>query len=254
MQTLSQKSVIITGGAGDIAQVALRRFVDAGAKVMLVDLDESALKEVASSFSEETVRYCVADVTSEDDTAAYVAACVAAFDGVDILLANAGIEGPVAPVSELDKQSFQQVMDVNVLGVFLGIKHVFPVMAANGGGSIVITSSIAGVTGAPGISAYSASKHAVVGLMRSAAKEGAEHNIRVNTVNPSPVEGRMMRALESGVMPEDPKAQYEAFKATIPMQRYAAPEDVANMMLFLASDESSFLNGAVHMVDGGMTA
>jgi len=254
MQSLLDKSVILTGGSGDIAQVVLRRFVDAGAKVMLVDLDESALKAIASDYNEESVRYCVANVTSENDTAAYVNACAAAFGRVDVLLANAGIEGPVSPVTELDTQSFQKVMDVNVLGVFLGIKHVFPVMAANGGGSIIITSSIAGVSGAPGISAYSTSKHAVVGLMRSCAKEGAAHNIRVNTVNPSPVEGRMMRALESGVMPEDPEAQYEAFKATIPMQRYAAPEDVANMMLFLAGDESGFLNGSLHMVDGGMTA
>jgi NAD(P)-dependent dehydrogenase (short-subunit alcohol dehydrogenase family) len=136
----------------------------------------------------------------------------------------------------------------------LGIKHVFPVMADNGGGSIVITSSIAGVSGSPGLAAYNASKHAVIGLMRSCAREGGEHNIRVNTINPSPVEGRMIRSLEAGTMPESPDTMRETLTASIPLQRYAAPADVANLMLFLASEESRFLNGSVYMVDGGMTA
>ncbi|EAQ96809.1 SDR family NAD(P)-dependent oxidoreductase [Congregibacter litoralis] len=254
MQGVKDKTVILTGGAGDIAKVAARRFVDAGAKVMLVDLDESSLRDIASECREDDLRYTVADVTSETDTAAYVAATVGAFGGVDVLLANAGVEGPSAPVSEFDLQSFQKVLDVNVMGVFLGIKHVFPVMAAGGGGSVVITSSVAGVSATPGICAYGTSKHAVIGLMRACAKEGGPQNIRVNTINPSPVEGRMMRSLESGLMPEDPTAQYEAIKSAIPMERYADPEDVANLMLFLASEESRFLNGATYMVDGGMTA
>ncbi|WOJ98477.1 glucose 1-dehydrogenase [Congregibacter brevis] len=254
MDSVKDKTVILTGGAGDIAKVVLRRFVAAGAKVMLVDLNEENLQEVASGYSDDTVRYSVADVTSEADTEKYVAATVAAFGSVDVLLANAGVEGPVMPVSELDLSIFQSVFNVNVLGVFLGIKHVFPIMAASGGGSIVITSSVAGVSATPGMTAYGTSKHAVVGLMRACAKEGGPHNIRVNTLNPSPVEGRMMRSLETGLMPEDPGAQYQAIKASIPMERYADPEDVANMMMFLASEESGFLNGGVYMVDGGMTA
>lgn len=254
MQGVTDKTVILTGGAGDIAKVAVQRFVDGGARVMLVDLDENSLREIASQYDEATVRYTVADVTSEADTAAYVTATVEAFGGVDVLLANAGVEGPSAPVSEFDLQSFQRVLDVNVSGVFLGIKHVFPVMAANGGGSVVITSSVAGVSATPGICAYGTSKHAVIGLMRACAKEGGPQNIRVNTVNPSPVEGRMMRSLESRLMPEDPTAQYEAIKAAIPLERYADPEDVVNLMLFLASEESRFLTGATYMVDGGMTA
>ncbi|MFT6771320.1 MAG: NAD(P)-dependent dehydrogenase (short-subunit alcohol dehydrogenase family), partial [Congregibacter sp.] len=208
MHTVSGKSVILTGGAGDIAQVALKLFVEAGAKVMLVDLDENHLQAITDKFNASDVQYCVADVTSESDTASYVAATLQAFGKVDVLLANAGIVGPVAAVSEVDTQSFQQVLDINVTGVFLGLKHVFPVMASNGGGSIVITSSIMGVSGGPGLSAYAASKHAVVGLMRSCAKEGGAHNIRVNTVNPAPAEGRMMRSLEQGLSPDDPQAQY----------------------------------------------
>ena len=254
MQGVKDKTVILTGGAGDIAKVVLQRFVEAGARVMLVDLNEDSLREIASGYSDDTVRYSVADVTSESDTEEYVAATVEAFGGIDVLLANAGVEGPVAPVSEFDLSSFQTVFNVNVVGVFLGIKHVFPHMAANGGGSVVITSSVAGIGATPGMSAYGTSKHAVIGLMRACAKEGGPQNIRVNTLNPSPVEGRMMRSLESGLMPEDPSAQYEAIKASIPMERYADPGDVANMMMFLASEESRFLNGGVYMVDGGMTA
>ena len=254
MGTVTGKSVILTGGAGDIAVVVARNFLEAGAQVMLVDLDEEKLQQVAESMACDSVRYCAADVTSEDDTASYVTATKEAFGKVDVLLANAGIEGPVSPVGEYDTESFRKVIDVNLIGAFLGIKHVFPVMADNGGGSIVITSSIAGVSGSPGLAAYNASKHAVIGLMRSCAREGGEHNIRVNTINPSPVEGRMIRSLEAGTMPESPDTMRETLTASIPLQRYAAPADVANLMLFLASEESRFLNGSVYMVDGGMTA
>ena len=144
-------------------------------------------------------------------------------------------------------------MAVNVKCVWLGIKHLFPVLEARGGGSIVITSSTMGVKGSPGLSAYNASKHAVIGLMRSTALDGAAHNIRVNTVNPSPTETRMMRSLEAGINPDDAEAVHKQISASIPLQRYGEPEDIANIMLFLASDESSFLTGGVYMADGGST-
>lgn len=254
MATVTGKSVILTGGAGDIARVVAQRFLDAGAQVMLVDLNEDKLREITDSLGDKAVRYCVADVTAEDDTARYVAATLTAFGKIDVLLANAGIEGPVAPIAQYDTASFRKVLDVNLIGAFLGIKHVFPAMTENGGGSIVITSSIAGLSGLQGLSAYTASKHAVIGLMRSCAKEGGPVNIRVNTINPSPVEGRMIRALETGTMPESPDTVREMLTATIPLQRYAVPDDVANLMLFLASEESRFLTGSVYSVDGGMNA
>lgn len=254
MPSVSGKAIVLTGGAGDIARAALQKFVEGGASVMLVDLDEEALRKIAEPYDSSLVRFCVADVTREDDAKRYIADTLQAFGRVDVLIANAGIEGPVLPLAEYDLASFQRVLDVNVVGVFLAIKHVFPVMAQGGGGSIVITSSIMGVSGSPGVSAYTASKHAVVGLMRSCAKEGGEYNIRVNTINPSPVEGRMMRSLESGFMPDDPEAQHAALAEAIPMRRYAEPGDVANMMVFLASEESGFLTGSVYMVDGGMAA
>ena len=141
-----------------------------------------------------------------------------------------------------------------MVGVFLGIKYVFPVMAEHGGGSIVITSSVAGVWGSPGMSAYNTSKHAVIGLMRSTAKEGGPLNIRVNTVNPAPVEGRMIESLEKGSLTDEPEVVRKTLIDSIPMGRYGVPADVANLVLFLASEESQFLNGGVYMVDGGMTA
>ena len=254
MGTVKDKSVIITGGAGDIAKVVAARFVEGGAKVLLVDINEAALESAVADIGADGISYCVGDVTSEQDTEAYVGEAVSRHGGVDVLLANAGIEGTIAPITEYDMDMYDKVMAVNVRGVFLGLKKVMPVMAAGGGGSVVITSSVAGVSGAPGLSAYNASKHAVVGLMRAACREGGPVNVRVNTVNPSPVEGRMIESLESGMMAEDTAAVREGLIASIPMGRYAVPTDVANLMLFLASEESRFLNGGIYMVDGGMTS
>lgn len=254
MGTVTGKVVVLTGGAGDIARVAAKAFLAAGARMLLVDLDADKLAAICSELDSEHVAYCAADVTDLADTQRYVKTAVERFGRVDVLLANAGIEGQVAPVSEYDPDVFRKVLEVNVTGPFLGIREVFPVMAANGGGSIVITSSIAGLRGSPGLSAYNASKHGVIGLMRSTAAEGGPLNIRVNTINPSPVEGRMIRSLEEGNMPDAPEAVREIMEASIPLRRYAVPEDVVNLMVFLAGDDSKFLTGAVYPVDGGMSA
>jgi len=253
MGRLEGKVAVITGGSGGIGRAAAVRFVAEGAKVMLVDIDEAALIDAIDELGSNVASYCVADVSMTADTTRYVEAAVEQFGGVDIYLANAGIEGLVASIVDYDEEMFDKVISVNVKGVWLGIKHLFPVMKAGGGGSIIITSSTMGVKGAPGLSAYNASKHAVIGLMRSAALDGAGDNIRVNTVNPSPIETRMMRSLEAGINPEDTKAVHDQISASIPLQRYGEPEDIANIMLFLASDESSFLTGGVYMADGGST-
>ncbi len=254
MGRLDDKVAIITGGAGGIGLQAGRLFAQEGAKVLLVDLHESALKEAAQTIGNDAVRYCAADVTQPDHTQRYIQAAVEQFGGVDILLANAGIEGEVQPITDYAIDTFDQVMAVNVRGVWLGLKYAAPEIARRGGGSIVITSSVAGVRGAAGVSAYIASKHAVVGLMRTAALEMAAKKIRVNTVNPAPVDTRMMRSLEEGFQPDDPGQAKEMMSAMVPLQRYADPVEVARIMLFLASDESSYCSGGVYMVDGGMTA
>ena len=171
-----------------------------------------------------------------------------------------GSEGTLAPIPEYPTDVFDRVMAVNVRGVWLGIKYVVPVMRERGGGSIVITSSTAGIGGTPDMSAYTTSKHAVIGLMRTASLEGAAYGIRVNTVNPAPIETRMMRSIEemrvaalddSAVTVEVAK---RALAERIPLQRYGNPEEVARLMMFLASDDSSFCTGGVYMVDGGRSA
>jgi NAD(P)-dependent dehydrogenase (short-subunit alcohol dehydrogenase family) len=260
MVRLTGKVAVITGGAGGIGQAAARQFTSEGARVLLVDLDESALRSAVESIGDDKASYVVADVTQPEQVQSYVNAAVERWGGIDIFLANAGIEGTLSPIPDYPVDIFDQVMAVNVRGVWLGLKYVIPVISDRGGGSIVITSSTAGIGGSSGISAYVTSKHAVIGLMRTAALECAPMGIRVNTVNPAPIETRMMRSLEemrvaaadnSAVTVEQTK---QATAARIPLQRYGNPEEVAKLMLFLASDESSFCTGGVYMVDGGRSA
>jgi NAD(P)-dependent dehydrogenase (short-subunit alcohol dehydrogenase family) len=255
MGRLDGKVVIITGGSGGIGIAAGRLFAREGARgVLLVDLQEEPLKNAVQSIGSAAVSYVVADVTQPEQVQAYVRTAVERYGGVDVSLQNAGIEGVVQPIIDYPIDIFDKVLAVNVRGVWLGLKYLMPEMKKRGGGSIIITSSVAGIHGTPGVSAYITSKHAVIGLMRTAALEGAEHNIRVNTVNPSPIETRMMRSLEEGFSPGAAAHAKERIAATVPLRRYGAPEEVANIMLFLASDESSYCTGGVYMVDGGISA
>lgn len=254
MSRLVNKVAVITGGAGGIGIAAAKRFAGEGAQVLLVDLDEQALANALEQVGSNRVSSFVADVTSAADSEAYITAAVQRYGGVDILLANAGIEGQVSPLVDYDEAVFDKVMAVNVKGVWLGLKYAFTAMKNRGGGSIVITSSTTGVKGTPGLCAYTTSKHATIGLMRNAALEGAVDNIRVNTVNPSPTETLMMRRLEDGFVPGAETVAHGTISATIPLKRYGQPEDIANVMLFLASDESGFLTGGVYMADGGVSA
>jgi len=254
MARFTDKVVVITGGAGGIGVAAGKLFADQGAQVLLVDLDEQALGAAVDQIGSDQVSYCVADVTQAEQVKNYVDIAVKRYGGIDCFLNNAGIEGVVAPISDYPIDVFDKVIDVNVKGVWLGLKYVMPAMIARGGGSIVITSSVAGVGGGPGLSAYVASKHAVIGLMRTASNEGAPANIRVNTVNPSPVETRMMRALEEFMAPGAAEHAKQKIEAGIPLKRYAEPKDVANIMAFLCSEEGEFCTGGVYMVDGGSTS
>jgi NAD(P)-dependent dehydrogenase (short-subunit alcohol dehydrogenase family) len=253
MSRLQDKVAVITGGAGGIGLAAATKFVAEGAKVLLVDLDEAALAEATSELG-DAAAWCVADVSDPEGTQSYIRTAIEAFGCIDILLANAGIEGQVKPIVDHDVEMFDKVIAVNVRGVWLSLKYAIPEIAKRGGGSIVITSSVAGIQGSPGISPYVTSKHAVIGMMRSAALECAPLNIRVNTVNPSAVETRMMRSLEEGINPGDAQAAQAFIANTIPMGRYGEPADVANLMCFLAGTEAEFLTGGVYMADGGVSA
>lgn len=254
MSRLEGKVAVITGGSGGIGIAAGRLFTREGAKVLLVDLQEESLQQAVQNIGGDAVSYAIADVTQPEQVQTYVRTAVERYGGVDISLQNAGIEGVVQSITDYPLEVFDRVLAVNVRGVWLGLKYLMPEMQKRGGGSIVITSSVAGIRGTPGVSAYVTSKHAVIGMMRVAALEGAEHKIRVNTVNPAPIETRMMRSLEEGFAPGAAMHAKERIAATVPLLRYGSPEEVADVMLFLASDESRYCTGGVYMVDGGISA
>jgi NAD(P)-dependent dehydrogenase (short-subunit alcohol dehydrogenase family) len=254
MGKLDGKVAIITGGGGGIGSAAAQLFAAEGGQVMLVDLDEAVLEKTVADIGAEQAAYTKADVTDAAQTQAYVAATVERFGGVDIVLLNAGTEGKLYSIADMPVEMFDKVQAVNVRGVFLGLKYAMPAMSQRGGGSIVITSSTAGIRAVSGMSAYVTSKHAVVGLMRTAALEGAADDIRVNTVNPSPIDTRMMSSIEEQRgLPTGDRSNRPMAKFT-PLQRYGEPEEVAKLMLFLGSDDSSFCTGGVYMVDGGVSA
>lgn len=253
MGRLDGKVALITGGGGLIGRAAGRLFVEEGARVVLADREEGAVLEGARALG-EAASAVAADVTRPEDVDRMIRTAVERHGGIDVLLLNAGVEGVVAPIAEHPVDAFDQVMAVNVRGVFLGLKYGMPALQARGGGSVVVTSSIAGLHGFAGASAYVTSKHAVVGLMRVAALEGAPHHVRVNSVNPAPIEGRMIRSLEEGLSPGAPDQARAQLAATIPLGRYGVANEVAQLMLFLASDESRYCTGGVYSVDGGMSA
>jgi NAD(P)-dependent dehydrogenase (short-subunit alcohol dehydrogenase family) len=253
---LQGKVVIITGAGGGIGRETALRFVAEGASVVAVDLPGADLEETARLVEGAggTCLTVAADVTDEAQVKAYVAAAVARFGGIDALINNAGIEGSVAPLAETEVDHFDKVIAVNVRGVFLGMKHAGPVIVARGGGAIVNLASVAGLGGTPGIVAYGASKHAVIGMTKTAAMEFAPAQVRVNAVCPSPVETRMMRSLEAGMNPDDPEAVRAMMAMSIPLGRYGEPGDIAALMCFLCSDDAAFLSGAAIPIDGAMRA
>lgn len=256
MGRFDDQVVAITGAAAGIGREAALRFAQEGAAVVLVDLPGDGLGETVSMVEAAGGRAIAvtADVTDEEQVRNYVQAAVGTFGGLDALINNAGIEGRVGPLTELTVDAFDAVLAVNVRGVWLGMKHAAPAIAARGGGAIVNTASVAGLGGTPGIIAYGASKHAVVGMSKTAAMELAPLKIRVNAVCPSPVETRMMRALEAGMNPDDPEAVHALMAATIPLGRYGESSDVVALMCFLCSAEAAFLTGAAIPIDGGMRA
>ena len=250
------KVAIVTGAAGEIGQALITIMTDEGAKIVAVDHDGAGLAALEKSYAEsgQPILAIQADVSKADAVEKLVKQATNTFGGIDIMINNAGIEGVVLPAEDYPEDVFDQVMAVNVRGVFLGTKYVIPALRERGGGSIVNLASVAGMTGSAGTIAYNASKHAVVGMTRSAAVGLGPENIRVNAVCPSPVTGRMMESLEAGVSPEDPLAARDMMSQRIPMQRYAEPVEVANLICFLCSADAAFLNGGLYTVDGGVTA
>ncbi len=252
MGKLDGKVAIITGAAGGIGVAAAKLFAAEGAKLMLVDRDGDGLAALSRTLGDDRADHAVADVTDAEQVKGYLARTVERFGGVDVTLLNAGIEGKVASIQEQGDDDFDKVIAVNVRGVWLGLKYTMPEIARRGGGAIVITASTAGIRAVPGIAPYICSKHAVIGLMRSGAMEGAASKVRVNTVNPSPIETDMIHRLEDAYNPA--RGNRQPMAEGTPLKRYGQPEEVARLMLFLASDDASFCTGGVYMVDGGVSA
>ncbi len=251
MKKLKNKVAIITGGAGGIGFATAEIFLREGAKVMLVDLSKEDLQKAVKDLNSNDAAFCAADVSKSEDTKRYIAETISKFGKIDIFFNNAGIEGKTSPIIDYPEEVFDKVIAVNVKGVWLGCQHVIPQM--NDGGSVIITSSVAGLKGFKGLGAYVASKHAELGIMRVAALEAAERGIRVNSVHPGPVNNRMMRAIEADMAPGAPVEVQKAFEAAIPFGRYAESSEIGDLVLFLASDDSKYMTGTIQVIDGGMS-
>jgi NAD(P)-dependent dehydrogenase (short-subunit alcohol dehydrogenase family) len=252
---LDGKVAVVTGAAGVIGSATIRLLAERGARIVAVDRRESDLQNAIGDLPASAQAMAItADVTSEDDVAGYVRATVEKFGTIDVFHNNAGIEGDIAPITKYSLTTFRRVLDVNVVGVFLGMKHVLPVMLAQNRGSIINTASIAGLIGSPDIAVYTASKHAVIGLTKAAAVECSTTGVRVNCVCPGLIDSRMLSAIVEGRNPGHAPVPNERVVERIPARRLGQASEVASIVAFLASDEASYVSGSAYTVDGGRTA
>ncbi|MEN3306952.1 MAG: hypothetical protein V7603_3154 [Micromonosporaceae bacterium] len=251
MGRLSGRVAIITGGEGSIGMATARAFVREGARVALVGISATRLADGAAELGPDCCTSAVADVTDAHAVRTAVRRTVERFGRLDIVFSNAGISGTVAPIGEYPDDEFDRVLAVHVRGSFLTCKYALPALAD--GGSIILNSSVVGLTSDPGITGYAVAKHALVGLMRTLAKELAPRAIRVNSVHPGPTDNEFQQAIEVAATGRSPAEAARLFDQKIPLGRHARPEEVAAAVLFLASDESSFVTGSALVVDGGMS-
>jgi NAD(P)-dependent dehydrogenase (short-subunit alcohol dehydrogenase family) len=243
---------VVTGGAAGFGRAVGRRLLADGARVALVDRDKDAL---AATAAESGAFGITADVSDETEVDGYVAAALAEFGRIDLFFNNAGIEGVMKPMTELAVADFDRVMAVNARGVFLGLRAVLRVMKSqDGGGVIVNTASMAGIRGSATFSPYVAAKHAVVGLTRCAALEGAPFGIRVNALAPGHIDTRMARDLTAQIDPDDPEGVFRRVSKSVPLGRYGTADEVANFATWLMSDEASYVSGTTHLIDGALNA
>lgn len=245
MSIHNQQVAIVTGAGRGIGAAIAQHLYDAGMQVIVTDI---AFPEVQPGITQY-----ISDVTSATDWQALINYVDQKFGRIDILVNNAGISGPVCALTEYPDADFARVMEINCTGVFYGIKYVGAAMKRYGnGGSIINISSNTGLVGSPAIIGYSASKHAVIGLTKSAAKGLAPDNIRVNAVCPAPTATEMVFQLERAYA--DPTVVRQRLTAGTPLGRYADPNEIAAAVCFLASQAASFITGAVLPVDGGSVA
>jgi NAD(P)-dependent dehydrogenase (short-subunit alcohol dehydrogenase family) len=252
---LDGRVAVVTGAAGVIGTATMRLLAERGARIVAVDRKAQELQIAVRDLPASAQALSVtADVTDENEVAEYVRAAVDKFGTIDAFYNNAGIEGDVAPIARYSLETFRRVLDVNVVGVFLGMKHVLPVMLRQNKGSIINTASIAGLLGSPEVAVYSASKHAVIGLTKSAAQECAATAVRVNCVCPGLIDSRMLSAILQGRNQGNAPTPTEKIVERIPARRLGQASEVASIVAFLASDEASYVSGSAYTVDGGRTA
>jgi NAD(P)-dependent dehydrogenase (short-subunit alcohol dehydrogenase family) len=247
------KVALITGSAGEIGAAIARQMAEGGARVALVDRNADGVRDLASQIG-RGASWHECDVSDELSMEQTIAAVEQAHERIDIGILNAGILVPRMPLVDIDVTTYDRIMAVNARGVFLGLKHIFPAIRRQGGGSVVVTSSTEGLRGNAGLAPYAASKHAIVALAKTAAIEWAEHNIRVNCINPGPVDTAMMRSLEQKATDAGTPNMRERGVSIIPMKRFATTEEIAKFVRFLASDDASYATGATYLLDGGMLA
>lgn len=251
---LKGKTYIITGAARGIGYAAAERLVAEGANVMLADVDKSGLEVAVDVLGQDRADYMVTDVTQISHNQALVLKTKDRFGSLHGGILNAGIAGDLKPFTEIELETFDQVMAVNVRGVWLGLQALIPELDKAGGGSIVLTGSVSGVrAGAPNRSPYVVSKHALIGLMRAAAAECASLGIRVNAVSPGGVNTDMVSSFANTFGDEKAREMMAAYAASVPLGRLAEPGEVADVMVFLLGEESRYCTGTNYMVDGGLT-
>jgi NAD(P)-dependent dehydrogenase (short-subunit alcohol dehydrogenase family) len=240
---------LVTGGGGDIGRAIALRLARASQAIAVVDIDARAAQATADLVIGSGCRAMAirADVSNAPETAAFVEAVENELGPIGVFINNAGIEGVVAPLHDYPDETFDRLYQVNVKGVFLGLKHVLAKMRTRGQGAIVNTASTSAIRGRAGLAGYVASKHAVLGLTRTAALEVTGTRIRVNAILPGPVESRMIRDLDeqARLASSSPRRAGAA--------PYGQPENIADVVAFLASDDAAHVNGAALVVDGGMT-
>ena len=247
MGRLDGKVALITGGARGMGKSHVRHFVAEGARVVFGDVLDDKGEKVAAGLDERSCRYVHHDVTSEDGWAAAVATALDAFGKLDVLVNNAGVL-KFAPIADMPLADFRRILEVNAVGCWLGMKAAIEPMRAAGGGSIVNISSIEGFAGAAGLSAYSASKFAVRGMTKAAARELGQFGIRVNSVHP----GGVITSMTLGQAEAAGQVDAGAFLKAMPLARFAEPAEISRLVAFLASDESSYSTASEFTADGGL--